>query len=80
VVYKFADDQGPYLAALITFYGFLSLFPLLLLLCSSVFMYGISARIASSSLAAPTASTSRRTWRSRITFSGSRPACRTRIG
>jgi membrane protein len=32
VVYKFADDQGPYLAALITFYGFLSLFPLLLLL------------------------------------------------
>ena len=32
VVYKFADDQGPYLAALITYYGFLSLFPLLLLL------------------------------------------------
>lgn len=32
VVYKFYDDQGPYLAALITFYGFLSLFPLLLLL------------------------------------------------
>jgi membrane protein len=32
VVYKYADDQGNYLAALITFYGFLSLFPLLLLL------------------------------------------------
>ena len=32
VIYKFADDQGSYLAALITYYGFLSLFPLLLLL------------------------------------------------
>jgi YihY family inner membrane protein len=32
VVYKFFDDQGTYLAALITYYGFLSLFPLLLLL------------------------------------------------
>ncbi|WP_375489580.1 YihY/virulence factor BrkB family protein [uncultured Jatrophihabitans sp.] len=32
VVYKFFDDQGPYLAALIAFYGFLSFFPLLLLL------------------------------------------------
>ena len=32
VVYKFIDDQGSYLAALITYYGFLSLFPLLLLL------------------------------------------------
>jgi YihY family inner membrane protein len=31
VVYKFFDDQGGYLAALITYYGFLSLFPLLLL-------------------------------------------------
>lgn len=31
VVYKFFDDQGNYLAALITYYGFLSLFPLLLL-------------------------------------------------
>jgi YihY family inner membrane protein len=31
VVYKFADDQGNYLAALITYYGFLALFPLLLL-------------------------------------------------
>jgi len=32
VAYKFVDDQGAYLAALITYYGFLSLFPLLLLL------------------------------------------------
>jgi membrane protein len=32
VAYKFADDQGGYLAALITYYGFLSLFPALLLL------------------------------------------------
>lgn len=34
VLYKFIDDQGTYLAALITYYGFLSLFPLLLLLTS----------------------------------------------
>jgi len=34
VVYKFGEDQGPYLAALITYYGFLSFFPLLLLLTS----------------------------------------------
>ncbi|MDP9189578.1 MAG: YihY/virulence factor BrkB family protein [Actinomycetota bacterium] len=32
VAYKFGDDQGPYLTALITYYGFLSLFPLMLLL------------------------------------------------
>jgi membrane protein len=31
-VYKFVDDQGGYLAALITYYGFLSLFPLLLIM------------------------------------------------
>lgn len=31
VVYKYIDDSGGYLAALITYYGFLSLFPLLLL-------------------------------------------------
>jgi membrane protein len=30
-LYKFADDQGNYLAALIAYYGFLSIFPLLLL-------------------------------------------------
>ena len=34
VVYKFGEDQGPYLAALVTYYGFLSIFPLLLLLTS----------------------------------------------
>ena len=32
VVYKYADDDGHFLAALITYYGFLALFPLLLLL------------------------------------------------
>lgn len=32
VIYKFFDDQGNYLAALIAYYGFLSLFPLMLLL------------------------------------------------
>jgi len=31
VAYKYFDDSGGYLAALITYYGFLSLFPLLLL-------------------------------------------------
>jgi membrane protein len=31
VAYKFFDDQGVYLAALIAYYGFLSLFPLILL-------------------------------------------------
>src|ERR1700712_3254254 len=34
VIYKFTDDQGPFLAALLTYYGFLSLFPLLLLLAT----------------------------------------------
>jgi membrane protein len=32
VLYKFVDDQGVYLAALIAYYGFVALFPLLLLL------------------------------------------------
>lgn len=32
VLYKFYDDQGLYLAALLTYYGFLSLFPLFLIL------------------------------------------------
>ncbi len=31
VVYKFFEDQGNYLAAIVTYYGFLSLFPLLYL-------------------------------------------------
>ncbi len=34
VVYKFIDDQGSYLAVLISYYGFVSLFPMLLLLVS----------------------------------------------
>ncbi|GAB96555.1 YihY family inner membrane protein [Kineosphaera limosa] len=34
VIYKFLDDQGVYLAALIAFYGFISIFPLFLLLTS----------------------------------------------
>jgi membrane protein len=36
VIYKFVDDQGGYLAVLITYYAFLSLFPLLLLLTTIV--------------------------------------------
>ena len=32
VIYKYIDDQGSYLAALIAYYAFVSLFPLLLLL------------------------------------------------
>lgn len=36
VVYKFFDDQGGYLAALITYYGFLSIVPLLLLATSTL--------------------------------------------
>jgi membrane protein len=34
VVYKFVDDQGSYLAALVAYYALVSLFPLLLLLSS----------------------------------------------
>ena len=34
VLYKFFDDQGSYLAAQITYYGVVSLFPLLLLLAT----------------------------------------------
>jgi YihY family inner membrane protein len=55
-LYKYADDQGGYLAALITYYGFLSLFPLLLLL-SSVLGFvlrgdpGLQQRIIHSALA-----------------------------
>lgn len=32
VLYKYFDDSGPYLAALITYYAFVSLFPILLLM------------------------------------------------
>jgi YihY family inner membrane protein len=34
VIYKFMDDDGHFLAALVTYYGFLSLFPTLLLLAT----------------------------------------------
>ncbi|MGO0576286.1 YihY/virulence factor BrkB family protein [Ornithinimicrobium panacihumi] len=34
VIYKFIDDHGVYLSVLITYYGFLALFPLILLLTS----------------------------------------------
>ena len=34
VVYKFFDDQGPYLAAILTYYGFIAIFPLLLIASS----------------------------------------------
>ena len=36
VLYKFFDDQGTYQAALLTYYGFVSLFPLLLLLTTGL--------------------------------------------
>ncbi len=36
VVYKFVDDRGPYLAAIITYYALVSLFPLLLLLVTAL--------------------------------------------
>ncbi len=36
VIYKYLDDQGSYLAALITYYAFVSLFPLLLLLTTGL--------------------------------------------
>ena len=34
VFYKYIDDQGPYLAAIVTYYGFIAIFPLLLLATS----------------------------------------------
>ena len=36
VLYKSADDQGGYLAAQITYYGFVAAFPLLLLLATTL--------------------------------------------
>jgi membrane protein len=36
VIYKYFDDQGAYLGALMTYYGFLSIFPLLLLLVTAL--------------------------------------------
>src|SRR5207245_1054727 len=45
VIYKFFDDRGSYLAALVTYYAFVSLFPLLLLFYSALgfFLQGDSA-------------------------------------
>ena len=34
VIYKFFDDQGNYLAAILTYYAFIAIFPLLLLATS----------------------------------------------
>jgi YihY family inner membrane protein len=56
VLYKFGDDQGPYLTALITYYGFLSLFPLLLLLVTILGFVlqhdaGLQAEVVGSTLA-----------------------------
>ena len=34
MIYKFFDDQGNYLAAIITYYAFVAIFPLLLLATS----------------------------------------------
>ncbi|SDY13756.1 YihY family inner membrane protein [Modestobacter sp. DSM 44400] len=55
VVYKYIDDSGPYLAALITYYAFVSLFPLLLLsstILSTVLAGnpGLQARLIDSAL------------------------------
>lgn len=43
VFYKFFDDQGNYLAAILTFYAFLSIFPLLLL-ATSIFGFILDGR------------------------------------
>lgn len=56
VVYKFVDDQGGYLTALITYYGFVSLFPLLLLLVTALGFAlqgspGLQQRVLDSALA-----------------------------
>jgi len=45
VLYEFTDDQGSYLAAQITYYGVVSLFPLLLL--ATFLGYGRQPRGAS---------------------------------
>jgi membrane protein len=55
VVYKYIDDSGGYLAALITYYAFVSLFPLLLLLATVLGLVlsghaGLQHRIEASAL------------------------------
>jgi inner membrane protein YhjD len=56
VVYKYIDDQGSYLAALITYYAFVSLFPALLLLTTVLGVVlvghpGLQAQILQSAVA-----------------------------
>ena len=56
VVYKFFDDDGHFLAALITYYGFLALFPVLLLLATVLGLAladnpGLQQRLLDSALA-----------------------------
>jgi len=56
VVYKFGDDQGPYLTALIAYYGFLSVFPLLLLMTTILGFVlqgdpGLQAKLVNSTVA-----------------------------
>jgi membrane protein len=43
VVYKYFDDQGNYLAAILTYYAFIAIFPLLLL-ASSIFGFVLQGR------------------------------------
>lgn len=43
IVYKYFDDQGSYLAAIITYYAFIAIFPLLLL-ASSIFGFILEGR------------------------------------
>jgi membrane protein len=55
VIYKYIDDQGGYLAALITYYAFVSLFPLLLLLTTGLGVLlagrpGLKAQVLQSTL------------------------------
>lgn len=55
VIYKYIDDSGGYLAALITYYAFVSLFPLLLILTTVLGLVltghaGLQHRIESSAL------------------------------
>ncbi|MBJ8345444.1 YihY/virulence factor BrkB family protein [Antrihabitans sp. YC2-6] len=55
VVYKFVDDRGSFLAALITYYAFVSLFPILLLLTTVLGLVlagnpGLQERVVESAL------------------------------
>ncbi len=56
VIYKFADDRGPHLAGLVTYYGFVSLFPMLLIFFSLLgfFLHGnahLQSQLVDSALA-----------------------------